>query len=121
MAGMTNYFGNLVLTNYLTAGTKYLALHSSDPGTGGTASTEYSGGGYARAQINWTAPSNRSTANSNSMQFLNLIAGTVSYLAIWDASSGGNCLYSVALTAPVTLITGQYITFPVSDIAVVLN
>lgn len=121
MAGITNYLGNAILTTRFTSVSTYLSLHTSDPGTNGSGATELIGGGYARQLLAWTTASNRTIANTNAMKFLNLTAGTVTYLAIWDALSGGNCLYSVAMPTPMVVTAGQYVTFPVSDIAIVLN
>jgi hypothetical protein len=118
---MTNYLGNLILNNYLIPTGQWLALHLSDPGTSGSSATEMIGGGYARNQVAWSAPSNRTTANTNAFKYLNLPAATITHLGIWDAATGGNLLYSIALPTPVVVTVGQYFTLPVHDIAVVLN
>lgn len=121
MSGITNYLGNLVLTNYLIPQGVWLGLHTADPGTQGSTGSEFIGGGYARQQITWSPASNRSTGNNNALQFLNLPGGTITYMGIWDASTGGNILYSIPLATALTVTTGQYFSVPVSDLAIVLN
>lgn len=121
MTGMTNYLGNKILSDYLIPTGKWLGLHLSDPGASGSSSTEMIGGGYQRAQVTWSTPSNRTTGNTNAFQFLDLPTATVTHMGIWDAQTGGNLLYSIELPTPLTITTGQFFTMPVSDIAVVLN
>lgn len=117
--GMTNAFANAALTSL--TGNQWLALHNSDPGVTGLPNTESSGGGYARQSITYTAPSNRTTANSNTITFSNLDAQTVTHFAIWSTSVGGTAQFTIALASPITVSSGGTIVIPVNDITITLN
>lgn len=124
MAGMTNALGNSVLTANFTNQAHWLALHSTDPTAAGLAGGEIMGGSYTRQQVNWTAPSARSVANSNSIVYHNLPGVTVNYFALWTAQSGGNCYYVIDLTAigrAFTTSVGEMLTIPVHDISITLQ
>lgn len=115
---MTNYLASVVLTAYFS--NHYLGLHDADPTAAGLASTEVSGGSYARQKITWTAPSNRVVANTNQLIFLNLPATTVNYFGIWELAAGSNCVYTIALPTTITVNHGGTFVVPVSDLAVQL-
>lgn len=102
------------LQNSATAGSLYLALHTGDPGEGGTATTsECAYGSYARVAIarsgaGWTVASNTAT-NAALAQFPECTSGseTITYVSITTASSGASkILYSGALTASRSVSSG---------------
>lgn len=109
--GISDYYENKILdhmlrgTAFTPPATVYLSLHSADPGETGT--SEISGGGYARQAISWNAPSAGSMTNSADINFTNMPAVTVTHVAIWDASTAGNVLWSGALTAAKTTNAGD--------------
>jgi len=113
---MTNYLAGVVLQAYFT--NHYLGLHDNDPTTAGLASSEISGGSYARQRITWTAPSNRTVANTNQLVFYNLPACTISYFGIWELATGSNCVYSLALPTTLTVNYGGTFIVPVNDLAI---
>lgn len=109
--------------------TLYVALLTAAPSdTGG--GTEVSGNAYARVSVtsslaNWagtqaaastTASSGTSgtTSNNNVITFPTPTGswGTVTHAAVYDASTTGNPLFFMALTASQTISTGNAVTFP---------
>ena len=105
----SNYAENAVL-DWLLGGasptrptTRYLGFHTADPGETG-ATGELSGSGYARQAITFGAAASGSASNTSTHTFTAMGSwGTVSHFSIWDAASGGNCLYKGALTTPRTI------------------
>lgn len=120
MSAMTDYLEDKLLNHtfrniaFTSPTTVYLALFTSAPGeTGG--GTEVSGGDYARQSITFGAPSPSGTIkNSADITFPTATAdwGTITHVAIFDASTGGNMLVYGALTTSKTVGTGD--TFKVS-------
>jgi len=121
MSAMTDYLEVEIRKHIFRTGsfTKpsalYIALYTAAPGeTGG--GTEVSGGSYARVQrdpldANWTAASATDglTDNAAAIQFPAPTAnwGSVTHMAILDASSGGNMLIYGALTVAKTINNGD--------------
>lgn len=103
MANLTNYAQKKLLDKTLgladyAAPTAYLAAFTASPGENGSLSAEVSGGNYARVEITSkmgaTALSTGIATNTSAITFPVASAGwgTVTYLGICDASSGGNAL-----------------------------
>lgn len=97
----SNYSENLMLNAVLTAGALtrpsawWVGLHTADPGeTGATA--EVTGGAYQRTSATFGTATTGSTSNTGAINFPSATAawGTVTHVTIWDAQSGGNCLWS---------------------------
>jgi hypothetical protein len=104
MSNLSNHAETLALTWLMTAGSAtrptswYVALHTGDPGETG-ASSEVSGTGYARQSAAFDAPASGATANTADLTFTAGGAwGTVTHASIWDAVSGGNCLWQGTCT-----------------------
>ncbi len=113
---LSNYGGNLGLGS-IFGDSCYLALHLADPTVLGNPATEMAGGGYIRRLMHLSSPSGRSTANTNGFRFTGLPASDVTYLAGWDAISGGNMLGSIELPDTITVTeSGQFIV-EVGDVA----
>jgi hypothetical protein len=123
MPGKSDFLETSVLNTVLrgvafpTLTNCHISLHTADPTDAGTG-TEVSGGSYARVQVtrttgSWAAPADsagaQSTSNSAAITFASPSAnwGTVTYFAIWDAATGGNMLYSGALTTSRTINNGD--------------
>ena len=95
------------IQNSATAGSFYVALHSSDPGDAGTQSTnEVSYTGYARVAVARSAGgftvSGASISNAATVQFGECTAGTAtaSHFSVGLLPSGaGDILYSGTLSA----------------------
>lgn len=102
-------------TAYTTPTNVYVALFNGNPTSGGT---EVSGGSYARQVATFSAPSSGTVSNSGALTFSNMPATTVSYVAIYDASTSGNLLYYAAATASKTTNAGDTVSIAVGGITV---
>ena len=123
MTQMSDYLEDEVIDHllraqsYTPAATVYLALFTTattDAGGG----TEATGGSYARQAITFSAGATGTTANTASLTFSNMPAGTFTHAAICDAVSAGNFLFHGALTSSKTTTLGQAITIGIGEIDV---
>jgi len=114
MAEMSNFLENElydhVLRNasYTSPSSLYVSLHTADPTDDGSG-TEVSGGSYARTAVTMGAPANGSGTNSADVQFPQATGnwGSVSHIAIWDASTAGNMLFHTPLDTTKNITTGD--------------
>lgn len=100
---------------YTPAGTLYLGLWTADDGLeAGTQTSECSGGSYARQTIAFDAASAGSSSNTSTVTFPTATGnwGTITHVAVMDASTSGNVLFHGAVTTSKTIETGD--TFQVS-------
>lgn len=93
----------------------YLAL-----GTGQSAAGllgEPSGGGYARQAVTLSTVTNakKNAAGASTFGPASLNHGTLTHGALYDAASGGNCLAVGALTAAVSLNSGDSVSIAQND------
>lgn len=117
----SNYLENKVLghvfgaTPYTAPTTLYVGLFTSNPGETG-AGTEVSGGSYARQTIAFTVTGSQAS-NTAAVEFPTATAswGTVTYAAVFDASTGGNMLDYGALTTSKTIASGDVLRIPAGD------
>ena len=104
MGALTDY-GEVLALKFITGQavtqptSLYLALFTST-GTDSSAGTEVTGGSYARQSISFAAPTSGAgtVVNSADITFANMPACTVTYAAIYDASTSGNRLFYGPLT-----------------------
>lgn len=128
MAEMSNYLEDALInatlrnTSYTSPTTVYVALYTTDP-TDADTGTEVSGNGYARQSVTFSAPSGGATSNSAAVEFPQATGswGTVAYIGLRDASSGGNLLYHTALDASKTIATGDVFRIAIGSLAVTLT
>lgn len=88
-----------------TAGSLYVKLHTADPGSAGTT---------AASAVTTRYACTFSAASAGSMS-LSSMGGTwsmtstetISHISLWDASTAGNFLWSVALTASKSVVSGD--------------
>jgi hypothetical protein len=128
MAEMSNYLENALVnatlrnTSYTSPTTVYVALYTTDP-TDADTGTEVSGNGYARQSVTFSSPSNGATSNSAAVEFPQATGswGTVAYIGLRDASSGGNLLYHTALDASKTIATGDVFRISAGSLTVTLT
>lgn len=106
-----------------TSSTRYVSLHTADPGEDGTTS-EVTTAGYARVQrdasdTNWPVTGNSCT-NAATITFgpLSATLTGASHWAIWDASTGGNCLYKGAFATARSYVSGDSPPIPASGITI---
>ena len=125
----SNYLETQVLDHvfgasaYTAPGTLYLALHTANPdedASGAEVST--SGTAYARQTVAFTTSGN-TTSNTAAVEYSTATAnfGTVTHVAVWDASTGGNMLAYAALTSSKTIETGDVFRVPAGDLDITLD
>lgn len=132
MSSFTDYTENLVLnwlftTNSATRPTAwYVGLFTAAPSdTGG--GTEITGNGYSRTatgtmSVSGTSPTN--CTNSAAIEFSAAYGGdwgTITHVAIFDASSSGNMLGWAALTTSRTINDGDILRIPAGDLDITLT
>lgn len=118
MAALTNYAEN-ALANHVYRNTPltspaaiYVGLFTAAPGEA-TAGTEVTGGGYARQQVTFGAPSDGVVANTGAVTFTRTGAPvTVVAAGYFDAATGGN-LIAYMTTTSASLGDGEQIQFAV--------
>ena len=128
MAEMSNYLENALVnatlrnTSYTSPTTVFVALYTTDP-TDADTGTEVSGNGYARQSVTFSAPSNGATSNSSAVEFPQATGswGTVAYIGLRDASSGGNLLYHTPLDTSKTIATGDVFRIAIGSLSVTLT
>jgi len=100
----------------------YLALYTSDP-TDADTGTEVSGGGYARQQVTFTAPSNGVITNTADIVFPEATAdwGTITHLGLHDAVTGGNLLWHGPVVQSRLILTGDQLVIKAGTISVTLD
>ena len=125
MSAASDYLENKLLDHVLTStsytspnATLYLALFTSDGGLENNTSgsqTEISGGSYVRKTIAFDAASGGSASNNATVTFDAATAnwGTITHVAVMDASSSGNVLFWGSVTTSKTIESGD--TFQVSQ------
>lgn len=88
-----------------TAGSLYVKLHTADPGaTGATAASAVT----TRYACTFSAASAGSMSLSSMGGTWSMTATeTISHISLWDASTAGNFLWSVALTASKSVVSGD--------------
>jgi hypothetical protein len=87
----------------------------------GTLTGEISGNGYARTAITMGAPTDGNGTNSAAVTFPAASGGnwgTIRYMAIMDAASGGNVLTYTQLDADVVINNGNQFQFNIGNITV---
>jgi hypothetical protein len=125
---MSDYLENALLnavlrnTPYTSPSQVYVALFTSDPTDAGTG-TEVSGGGYARQPITFNAPSNGQVTNAADILFPIATAswGTVTHVGIYDAQTGGNLLFSGALTTSKTISANDQLKIAAGSLSISLD
>ncbi len=127
MAEMSNYLENALInatlrnTSYTSPATVYVALYTTDP-TDADTGTEIAGNGYARQSVTFGAPANGASTNSTAVEFPQATGswGTVAYIGLRDASTGGNLLYHSPLDASKTISTGDVFRISAGNLSVAL-
>lgn len=128
MAEMSNYLENALInatlrnTAYTSPTTIYLALFTSDPTDAGSG-TEVSGGGYARTSFTMGAPSNGVSLSSSAIEFpqCTVAWGTVGWIGIYDALTGGNLLYHSPLDTAISIDVTDILRILTGSLSVTLG
>ena len=125
----SNYLENKVLdhvfggTSYTPAGTLYLSAHTANPdedGSGTEVST--SGTAYARQAVTFSVTGNVASTSAD-VEYATATAnyGTVTHIAVWDASTGGNMLGYASLTSSKVIETGDAFRVSSGDFTISLD
>jgi hypothetical protein len=123
----TNDLETRVLQWSLTTGSPtrptawWVGLFTAAPGEGG-GGTEVSGGSYVRMSATFTVSGDTGT-NSAVIEWPTATAswGTITHIAVFDASTAGNMLLYAALTASKTVASGDILRIPAGDLDITLN
>lgn len=96
----------------------YVKLHTGDPGSAGTSNA--AAGSTTRPNITHASPSAGSMAqNGTSPSWTNGgTSETITHISVWDNSTAGNFLYSVALSASKAWASGDTLTLTSCTIAI---
>ena len=107
---------------YTAPTTKYLALFTALADGEAGSVTEVSGGGYARQSVAFTTSGN-TTSNNAAVEYPTATAnyGTVTHVAVFDASTSGNMMAYATLSASKTIETGDVFRVPSGDLDITLN
>jgi len=121
MSAASDYLENEVLDHvlgngaYTPAATIYVGLWTADDGLeSGTLTSEVSGGSYARQSITFDAATGGSADSAATVTFPAATAnwGTITHVALMDASTAGNVLFHGSVTTSKTIESGD--TFQIS-------
>lgn len=139
MAGMSDYLEQKTLNDVLNgANPTYVALFTADPTDAGVTTNEIATAGtaYARLKVNpnggasptWAlAVSNGAggykVVNAVDLNFAVATAawGTITHIAIFDAATGGNMLFSGALTNPKVIGNTDKLVIPAGSLVANLD
>lgn len=124
MSAASDYTEDKVLDHVLGKGTRnftspanlFVGLYTASTGLEANNPTaEVSGGAYVRKAVTFGAASGGSAANSATVTFDVATAnwGTVTHVAVLDASTSGNVLFWGAVTSSKTIETGD--TFQIAQ------
>lgn len=108
------------VASYTPTGPLKLRLMSTN-GTKAVAGTEVTGGSYAPATIAFGAASGETAAHSADITFLDMPAGTVNGIEIWDSAVTSVRLFWGPLNAARTLLAGDDLKFPAGSITLTMN
>lgn len=124
MSAASNYLENKLLdhtlgnTAFSQPSTLYVGLFTGTPNSNleaGTLTDEVSGGSYTRKAVTFGAASSGSASNSATVTFDTATAnwGTITSVAVLDASTSGNVLFYGSVTSSKTIESGD--TFQISS------
>ncbi|MEV4155397.1 hypothetical protein AB0J48_20440 [Nocardia salmonicida] len=92
------------------ASTAWVSLHTSDPGSTGTAEAAGGSPAYARKQTTWT--SGTGGVLTATQVTIDVPAGTYTHAGFWTSSSGGTFFDKVAITSTTLGSQGQILVTP---------
>lgn len=104
------YLGMLGAAAFTAPAATYVELHTAAPGANGTTAVSST---TTRQAVTWAAASGGSIAANNTptwSSWAGTNGETVTDIAIFDASTTGNFLFSVQLTASKVVNTGDTLT-----------
>ena len=99
----------------------YIGLFTAAPGEAG-GGTEISGNAYVREAVTFSVTGDTAT-NTAAIEWPVATGnwGTITHVAVFDASTGGNQIAYAALTASKVIATGDVIRIPAGDLDITLD
>ncbi len=117
---IVNFMRNVAITDEAAV---YVALFTADDGLeAGTITSEVSGGSYARQLAGLSASSDGVSSNASDITFPTATAnwGTVTYIALLDASTAGNVIMHSAIDVNKTVNDGDTFKINAGDLDVTI-
>jgi hypothetical protein len=105
--------------SFPTAGTLYVKLHTGDPGSAGASN---SSANTTRGALTFGSAASGGVATATAFPTWATWASgseTLTHISLWDASSGGNCLWTVALAASKAITNGD--SFTLSSVTLTIS
>jgi hypothetical protein len=118
---ISNYAENALLDTLgntsFTVANSYVKLHLGDPGEDGSANAAAE---TSRKLVSWNAASSGSKSSSATLSWTNVsTTETYTHWSLWDASTGGNCLWTGALSSSAAVTAGD--TFEITSLTLTLD
>lgn len=114
---VSNYGENLLLAALPEK--PYVKLHTGDPGEEGTANAA---GETTRKQVTLGTASGGVRKSTTAGEWPSVSTSeTFKYVSLWDAASGGNCLWIVPLEAEKAVSAGDTFTLKAEQLSVSLD
>jgi hypothetical protein len=89
-------------TNATGIATPFIKLHTGDPGAAGA---NLASAVTTRVACTWAAPASNAIALNGTLPSWSMTTTeTISHISLWDASTAGNFIASVALTVPQAVV-----------------
>lgn len=110
--GVTTYLANKLLDHafrnvaYTPPATVYMRGHTGDPGASGTSNASAQTTRYATT---WAAAASGIIALSTYVELTLNATETLTHISFWDASTGGNCLFTSQATVSKGGVSGDII------------
>lgn len=126
---LSNYYRTAIM-NIMNGGTvtgfsPYVALYNGDPATSGV---EFTGANYARFAVTMSNPSQQSSGTAMSQNTADVLSnistgnwGTLTHVAICDASTGGNPYAIISLGRSYSVPLGTAVGFHAGDLQMNVN
>ncbi|MCH7909854.1 MAG: hypothetical protein IIB38_09595 [Candidatus Hydrogenedentes bacterium] len=117
---IVNFMRNVAITGQAAV---YVGLWTNDDGLeANTQTSEVSGGSYARELAGLSASSDGTSSNAGDITFTTATAswGTITTVALLDASTGGNVIMYSALDASKTVASGDTFKMNTGDLDVTI-
>lgn len=129
MSEFSNYSENLVINVLLRAASHtgasavYVGLYTSDPTDGNTGDELPFTGAYARTAVVFSAPSAGISTNSSAVEFPQATAswGTVGWVGVLDAATGGNLICHSPLDVAKTIDTGDIFKIATGNLSITVS
>lgn len=112
---LANKWLNMLSGTAFTAPTNtYAQLHTADPGAAGTTAVSAV---TTRQLLTWSAAASGSKAIASASAFSMTATETITHISVWDATSAGNFMFSVALTTSKAVTSGDTLNLSALSIA----